>query len=519
MRRCRGGASAERTSKRGRRGRALGWALLFALALAGCRGAGDPEGRSDASALPEPVIPPPERIVLVVVDTLRRDHVGAYGAPRPTPHLDALAARGQRFTRAFSSFHQTTMSMGALFTGHTPSIESGEPAETLPWRANVWCGMNRFARRPAPRWPCLPKSLETLGEAMRKAGYETLGVASNALLFDPAGFSRGFDDWEQVSGGPKPVGAGKLAERQHWARGREAARVNEAAARVLDRRRGDRFFLYVHYMDAHDYPLTRRTYPVAVGAADEGVGGLLGLLEERGLLDGAVVVLTSDHGERQDEKHPVEGGISHRGNPSFEYLIRVPLIVAPAAFSRPDAFVRSEDLHRMLRRLAGLAPGPESDLAPGELFLTERFWQTYRAGGFKSTFARDGSRALLFDLAADPAETRDVSAERPALLEQHRRRVAELAGRLAAEAGELDGLTEEERARLSALGYLREVEEDDARAAAPKRVRPGAPPARRVPGGGSVRQRAPGSPEPERARPAGRGAAPRPGASPGASSP
>lgn len=66
----------------------------------------------------------PERIVLIVVDTLRRDHVGVYGAERPTPNFDRIAASGTVFRNAFSSFHATSMSMGALFTGRTPSLES-----------------------------------------------------------------------------------------------------------------------------------------------------------------------------------------------------------------------------------------------------------------------------------------------------------------------------------------------------------------------------------------------------------
>ncbi len=68
-------------------------------------------------------------IVLVVVDTLRRDHVSVYGGKAFTPNIDRLAARGQVFTNAVSSFHQTTMSMGSLFTGRTPSLATGR-AET-----------------------------------------------------------------------------------------------------------------------------------------------------------------------------------------------------------------------------------------------------------------------------------------------------------------------------------------------------------------------------------------------------
>ena len=85
---------------------------LFALTLilSGCN-----------ASEPEPA--PPERIFLFVVDTLRRDHVSAYGARASTPNMDALAARGVRIDNAFAAYHQTTMSMAALFTGRTPALE------------------------------------------------------------------------------------------------------------------------------------------------------------------------------------------------------------------------------------------------------------------------------------------------------------------------------------------------------------------------------------------------------------
>ena len=72
------------------------------------------------------VRPVPERIVLIVIDTLRRDALSCYGGSTPTPNIDGLAAQGQLFSNALGSFHQTTMSMGAMFTGRTPSLESGK---------------------------------------------------------------------------------------------------------------------------------------------------------------------------------------------------------------------------------------------------------------------------------------------------------------------------------------------------------------------------------------------------------
>ena len=108
--------------------------LALGVLLAGCGG----------------LAPPPERIILIVVDTLRRDFVSAYGSGPPTPNLDALAARGQRLDRALASYHQTSMSMSALFTGRTPSLDRGVLVPSLPWNGTTWCGYARFAEGPVP---------------------------------------------------------------------------------------------------------------------------------------------------------------------------------------------------------------------------------------------------------------------------------------------------------------------------------------------------------------------------------
>lgn len=429
-------------------------AVVAAALLAGMLGCrGTPDG-------------PPERIVLVVIDTLRRDHVSCYGGEVPTPNIDGLAARGQRFPHALGSFHQTTMSMGALFTGRTPSIESGDPARTLPWRDSHWCGMARFAPGDASRGPCLPASLPTLGERLQASGYETLGVASNALLFGDAGFARGFDAWAEVGDiAESRPGPGRATSRERmraWAESRAAGPVHEAVLGLLERRRGDRFFLYVHYMDVHDYALRDLSYAQGVAEADAAVGRLLAALEALELLEGSVVVLAADHGERLEETYPVRAGNSHAGNPSFGAVLRTPLIVSPARFTTPAAPVRSEDLHRMLLELAGVSDSPPSDLARDELLVTEMHWQTYRQGRWKSTWSRHDDRRLLFDLVADPQEQHDLAAEQPEVLERHGRRIAALASRLAASNGLPAGpLRAAERQRLRVLGYLADEDEGE----------------------------------------------------------
>lgn len=400
---------------------------------------------------------PPERIVLIVVDTLRRDHLGAYGAAAPTPHIDALAARGQVFSNAFASFHQTSMSMGALFTGRTPSIEF-EAGRPLFWNSQTWCGMNRFAK-PEDE-VCMPDDLPTLAGAMREAGYRTIGVASNQFLYEPGGYARGFDDWVEVGDHPEGSDVLQRMELKRPERSRRWRRVNAGVTQALNRRDTDRFFLYVHYMDVHDYVQREIPYAEAVAAVDEGVGSLLAKLEEAGLLQGAVVILTSDHGERLDERHALPGRLGHIGNPTFLEHLRIPLIVAPAVAGDPTRFVRSEDLHRLVRELAGQPTPAERDLRDDELFVGESMFRTWLDGRWKASIRRDDDALFLFDLEADPGEVRDVAAEHPEVVARVRARVVELSEQLSARRAVAERLSPEDRERLRALGYLEDVESD-----------------------------------------------------------
>jgi len=399
---------------------------------------------------------PPERIVLVVIDTLRRDAVGVYGGRSRTPHIDGLATRGEALPDVYSAFHQTTFSMGALFTGRTPSRETPDPAEPLPWTGRNWCGLRRFAA-PGERL-CVPRSLPTLAEELRSAGYETLGVASNHFLFDPAGYSRGFDRWHQVG----DLGRYRLTVEERRARveARSGPHVMATVRAALDRRGSDRFFLYVHLMDVHDYALRRMSYGRAVELADDAVGELLGALQERGLREGSVVVVTSDHGERFAERHPIEGRPSHFGNPSFEYLIQVPLIVSPARLPPAHGPIRTEQVHERLRALGGAPASPRGDLEPGEHFLSETDWQTYRRGRWKSMHDRRSERRLLFDLSEDPQEQHDVGPSHPEILEQHAERIRTLTRALVTQPAAPEALTSEDRSRLHALGYLDAPDEE-----------------------------------------------------------
>jgi arylsulfatase A-like enzyme len=302
---------------------------------------------------------------------------------------------------------------------------------------------------------CLPADMPVLGEEMRRLGYTTIGVTSNAILFSPAGFSRGFDQWVEV---PDPLRGGKLAAlHRSWEESsamRSAAAVNAAVDSALARRSNDRFFLYVHFMDVHDWAAVKISYDDAVRTVDRGVGVLLDRLESEGFLDDAAVILTADHGESLDEPHLVPTTPRHIGNPSFEPVLAVPLIVSGAAVAANGPLIRSEDLFRMLIRIAGGDSGTQSALTPDELFVTEISYRTYRRGRFKSFFGRFDDRFRLVDLDHDGAELRDVAADHPEVVSAHRARIDELTASLAAPNAPLHEVDPANLDRLRSLGYV-----------------------------------------------------------------
>ena len=396
---------------------------------------------------------PAERIVLIVVDTLRRDGLSCYGGSTPTPNIDALSEEGHIFPNAVASFHQTTMSMGAMFTGHTPSIESGQNDGTLEFNGRTWCGLARFADAKGEKG-CIPLSIPTLPEFLREAGYWTIGIMSNPFMFQPAGFERGFDAWVEVGESPSGDGPRRILHFLASSESRTAEHVNAAVVQALSERAHDKIFLYVHYMDVHDYPFAGMSYSEAVAKMDRAVGELLQKLKEEDLYAGTVILFISDHGERFGEQHLVDGLPGHFGNPSFEEVLRVPLIISPRRFDDVSRLVRSQDVFQLIAGMAGVRPRVPRVLEPGELFLTEGSWRTYRKGRWKSFIRREDGRVFLVDLTEDPAERRDVADQNPSVVKEHRERTTILAQQLAARDAPASELSPEDRARLRSLGYL-----------------------------------------------------------------
>lgn len=355
---------------------AVAASLLCGLALTACE-------RGPGYAADGPTRP---HVVLVVIDTLRADHLGVYGYPRNTsPHIDALAARGVVFRRATSPSSWTRPAVGSLMTSLYPTEHAAVSAQHG-----------------------LDPQVSTLAERFRAAGYRTIGVCGNfAHITDRAGFARGFDHWSS----PKVVvdennGDAIWAERNWWGvrhslRALTGAELNREVFQRIPPARERPIFLYVHYMDPHSGYLPPSPYrerflrdpefdreqpaatsdwvrdtaaeKVAIGergrerlldlydgeiaSVDAAFGELMAHLEERGYPGNTVYAVVSDHGEEFAE----HGGWFH-GLTLYRESLAVPLVLfdsrADAVGATVDTPVDLLDLPTTLIALAGLRPDP-----------------------------------------------------------------------------------------------------------------------------------------------------------------
>jgi arylsulfatase A-like enzyme len=442
--------------------------ILAALTLTGllaCRGSS--------------VSPSPASVVLILIDTLRADHLGSYGYSRPTsPTIDRLGAEGILFSQARSVAPWTNPAIVALFTGRRPT------AVVPP-----------LEHRQAIRTP-LPAELPTLAESARKDDVRTLAFVDHPGISPGLGFARGFDTFVRLfSAGGFPIWSNTDGEF-----------VVDEIERHLDGLRDARSFLYVHLVYPHrpyappaPYdgmfgPTTRRTsqqhreemvnaYDAEIRYTDDVVSALLGALARKGLRDNSWVVVTSDHGEGFWEH-----GRAEHGNSFYDELLRVPLILSPpaAARIRPqriDTPVSLVDLHPTVLDLLGVPrhqpPGEIHALpllplltsspagAPRDLLSQQPHGGDVTGaallrGGWKliRRSERGHPPLQLYDLANDPRERENVSAEQPELVRRLERALLRALARDEAERKSLarrepEDLDDEILERLRALGYLR----------------------------------------------------------------
>ena len=456
--------------------------LPLLVAMLGCGDASDP--RVEVPAVAEaPPFPARPDLLLITIDTLRADHLSAWGYERETsPNLDRLAAEGVQFEEAQVQWPKTGPSFTSMMTATYPKDN----------------GIVRHVGIPVP---C---AFRMLAEELSALGYQTRAVVANGAVGREFFFDQGFDDY---------VETWKVEEEyegRNWRNRRKrdpnrAERVTDLAllsARQLDRERP--YFLWVHYLDPHapysppgdfadlfqgdeyfdpsqrieiDPTKARREigaigkkdvvdhedrlafyvarYDAEIRYTDAEVERLLEGLRAEGLADNRVTVVTADHGESLGEHNYY---FSH-GRLPFQTCLRVPLLFHwPGVLEarRDAAPVELIDLAPTLLALAGkelpggrwaqgaslvprLRAGGDRD-APEEPHLSfseagygqnRRWLHVVRDERFKLVYApldRDqiwiggvGKEFVLFDLEEDPGETRDVAAEHPKVFDRLKR--------------------------------------------------------------------------------------------------
>jgi len=429
----------------------------------------------------------PPNVLLVSLDTLRADHVGAFGYRRETtPNLDRIASRGVRFHRAYAPANHTLESHMSALTGLYPTTHGVRPGTGKRQEMGI-----------AP----LPADRVTLAETLQGHGYLTGGFAYDCVWLKRGyGFGQGFE--------------------KYVVRGRDAATMNDTEIFPwLESHHDEPFFLFVHYYDIHsdwkklpyDAPSRfrekfersysgkfdgcgndvcatrylmeldtkkrpigepelahiRSLYDAGVEATDFEVGRLMDKLESLGVLENTIVVVMSDHGEEFRE----HGRFIH--NQIYEEILRVPLIFTWPSVLREggQSFepVGLIDVMPTILDLVGVVP--ETPIQGRSLFphmrngrldakpvfvvgrdlagVVQWPWKLIRAG------KRSGE---LFNLNEDPGETVDKSRDEPGTLKDLQQLLSTWTDtspsfQLKERSAEVDP-SEADLDRLKSLGYL-----------------------------------------------------------------
>ena len=404
-----------------------------------------PKIRSQGSALRDPDL----SVLLISIDTLRADALGAYGHPSvATPWMDRLAREGVRFE-----------------TAHAHNVI------TLPSHANLLSGLYplRHGVRDNSGFR-VPPDTETLATRLRAKGYRTAAFVSAFPLDSRFGLDRGFDVYDDR------LGAGSQLERAFEMAERRGPSTVAAAVSWLESQQGSKTFCFVHLYEPHfpyepPEPFATRfradRYHGEVSATDAALETLLRPLLDAGASGRTLVILTADHGEALGEHGEETHGIF-----AYEATLRVPLIFYAPRILRPAVVgtpVRHVDVVPTVLDALGQAVPPD---LPGRSLLSVAAGGSEAAPSYFEALSsslnqgwaplrgvlRDGVKYVdlplpeLYDLRTDPREEKNLAATEPEALEAMRALLARFrAEDRGVERGAEDEATLE---RLRALGYV-----------------------------------------------------------------
>ena len=407
-------------------------------------------------AFAAPVAAP--NVVVITIDTLRADHLGCYGYKQiHTPNIDALAADGARFERAYTAVPVTLPSHTVMFTGTYPMLS----------------GMHDFAANKVN--PTQP----TLASVLKEHGYATAAVIGSAVLDSRFGLNRGFDFYYDH------FDFNRLQESNLEEMERSGNLVADVTLDWLSKNYQKKFFLWMHLYDPH-YPYRPpapyaaeykdRPYDGEIAFADAQVGRLIGFLKSRGLYRNMLIVLSGDHGE----------SLGQHGEKTHGFFIYNATLHVPFIIHLPNAHLPGGAPPRTVPNLVNLA-----DLMPtvlqvlkmdvpsqvqgrtllplmtskkeeprslyAETFLPRLHfnWSELRGVETENYHFIDAPKPELYDLAKDPGETQNLYAEKKAVAEELRARLTTLIRQYSAgpELAEKTGLDPALMERLKSLGY------------------------------------------------------------------
>jgi len=381
-----------------------------------------PERRFD-HPLPAAVAAKKLSILFITMDGLRADHLGSYGYARDTsPNLDALAAKGTVFERAYAQAPSTRYSI--------PSFHTSRYSSQVP----------RDATLEIPR-PIRPEA-NLMAEIFKEAGYNTGAVLSYMVFNRTWKMDQGYDFYDN-SQATYYVGKGSPA----WDKEQPYV-LPKVAKEFLDRNKGDKpFFLWTHFFEPHP-PYVHRTKPKDFGTdevsvydaelayGDERVGELLDHLAAHPAADRTVVVVSADHGRGLGEH-----GLATHGYDLFAENLHVPLIIyvpglQPRRIKHPVALL---DILPTMVNLAGIKqkfnfegqslvpqltegvePPPDrpifSEVQVG--FQNSHVINAVTTRDYKLIYDVTYNTFQLFDLRTDPTEQKNISDQAPAELKR-----------------------------------------------------------------------------------------------------
>jgi arylsulfatase A-like enzyme len=395
--------------------------LLSSLGAAGC------EDRAPVTQAPDN-----PHLVLITLDTTRRDRLGVYGSTRNlTPNIDAVGRAGMVFDDARTAVPITLPSHTSMLTAQQPFEHGIRENGTF----------------------FLPPEATTLTEHLKEHGYRTGAVVSSFVLDERFGLAQGFDvyDDEMTEGEPDQVWQGHHVEAFE----RFASDVTDRAIALVNEWRSgpEPFFLWIHYFDPHKPYRSPQEfaekhedpYDAEIASMDLQIGRLLSHLDESRLTPHTLVVIASDHGQNL-----FEHGETGHGQDLWEssmrsvLLMRMPGVIPPATEidGRTGLWRIAPTVLELLQLPAGpfyyassvpaIAGGTLSQAATDDTTCLETMLPALRFGKSEVVAPLDGQykfileprekRVRLFDIENDPMERNDLA---PA----QRERVAEMAAR------------------------------------------------------------------------------------------